>query len=121
MTRILVMLAAVTLGVSVVASASDITLSIDLRNIDALEQVKKSNPAHFEKIEQILAGLLEQPKRVEADWLRTNFNAHNVQLHRGLIKTSYPPKQLLRFMLDDVRYTMYVIRSDLTPVVVPAM
>ena len=94
--------------------------SVDLRSSEALAQLQAENPAHFAKIRQILAGLQEQPERVEGDWLQVNFDANAVNLQHDLIKTSYPPKQLLTFRLDEVRYTLYVSRSDLTPRVMPA-
>ena len=64
-------------------------------------------------IRQILAALQEQPQRAEGDWLQTTFDARDVDLSRLLIKTSHPPRQLLRFTLDDARYTLHVTRSDL--------
>ena len=30
-----------------------------------------------------------------------------------VVKTSYPPKQLLSFRLEQVRYTLYVVRRDM--------
>jgi hypothetical protein len=48
------------------------------------------------------------------------FDARDVDLSRYVIWTSNPPKQLLRFTLDDVRYVMHVSRNDLTATVVPA-
>jgi hypothetical protein len=94
--------------------------AVDLRAPGALEQLRQTNPAHFEKLQRVLAGLLEQPARVEGDWLQVSFDARDVDLSRYVIKTSNPPKQLLQFTLDDVRYTMHVIRSDLTATVDPA-
>jgi hypothetical protein len=29
------------------------------------------------------------------------------------MKTSHPPRQMLRFTLDDTRYVLHVVRSDL--------
>jgi hypothetical protein len=94
--------------------------SVDLRSPQALAQLQAENPAHFEKIRQILAGLQEEPQRAEGDWLQVNFDARDVDLSRFVIKTSYPPKQVLSFRLDEVRYTLYVTRRDLTPMVMPA-
>ena len=37
----------------------------------------------------------------------------HVELKRMLLKTSNPPRQLLRFTLDDTRYTLHVTRTDL--------
>jgi hypothetical protein len=88
-------------------------LDVDLRAPQALENLKRDNPAHFAKIRQILAGLEEKPERVEGDWLRATFDAQDVDLSRMVVKTSYPPKQLLNFRLDQVRYTLYVVRRDM--------
>ena len=108
------------LAASTLALAEDgVTRFIDLRNPQALAELKQSNPAHFEKIQQILSGLQEQPERAEGDWLQTNFNARDVNLSRFLVRTSNPPKQVLQFTLDDVCYTMHLVRSDLVPALTP--
>ncbi|HEX5650121.1 MAG TPA: hypothetical protein VFX69_10750 [Steroidobacteraceae bacterium] len=100
-----------TLAGSAVAYAGPAT--VDLRDAAALEQLRDRNPAHFATIQRILAGLAEKPERVEGDWLRTTFDARDVELSRLLLKTSHPPRQQLRFTLDDTRYTLHVVRSDL--------
>ncbi len=92
---------------------------IDLRAPHALENLRSTNPAHYEKIQKMLVGLEEQPNRAEGDWLQVNFNAHDVDLARMIVKTSYPPKQVLSFRLDDTRYTMYVDRRDMVGEVTP--
>ena len=118
----MVRLSAIILGlvISVTALAGeDAVRTVDLRTPHALEQLQRANPAHFEKIQQVLTGLQDEPRRAESDWLQVSFNARDVDLSRHLIRTSNPPKQLLRFTLDDVRYIMYVTRSDLTAAVTP--
>ena len=87
--------------------------SVDLRDASALERLRDSNPAHYAAIRQILSGLAEAPERVEGDWLQTTFDAREVELSRLVLKTSYPPRQRLSFTLDDTRYTLHVVRSDL--------
>ena len=87
--------------------------TVDLRDAAALEQLRDRNPAHFATIQRILAGLAEQPERVESDWLQTTFDARDVELSRLWLKTSHPPRQQLNFTLDDTRYTLHVVRSDL--------
>jgi hypothetical protein len=87
--------------------------TVDLRDAAALGQLRQANPAHFAKIEHILAGLLEHPERAEGDWLQTNFDAREVDLSRLIMKTSHPPRQVLKFTLDDTRYLLHVVRSDL--------
>ena len=94
--------------------------SVDLRAPQALGRLQKDNPAHFRKIQELLAGLADEPKLAEGEWLQVTFGVRDVDLSKHLLRTSNPPKQLLRFTLDDVRYTMYVVRSDLTAQVAPA-
>lgn len=120
MNRLIFVALMLALGVGV-ASAQGATRTVDLRDQRALEQLKASNPAHFESIRRIMAAVLERPEQVTESWLRTNFNAKHFSLQRGVLRTSDPPKQLLQFTLEDVRYKMYIIRSDVNPVVTPAV
>jgi len=119
MVKLAVIAIALAVSVRALAGAAATPHTIDLRAPHALEKLQKANPAHFEKIQRVLDGLHEEPKRAEGDWLQVNFNARDVDLSRHLIRTSNPPKQLLRFTLDDARYTMYVTRSDLSATVKP--
>lgn len=93
---------------------------VDLRTPHAFENLRSTNPAHYDKIQKMLVGLEEQPDRVEGDWLQVTFHAQDVDLRRMMVKTSYPPKQVLSFRLDDTRYTMYVDRRDMVGEVIPA-
>jgi hypothetical protein len=113
MFRFVLTLCVLLLSCTALADQSETVVQVDLRNSRALAELQQSNPAHFEKITQILSGLEAQPDRAEADWLQTNFAASEVELSRLLIKTSNPPKQTLRFRLDNVRYTMHLVRSDM--------
>lgn len=101
------------------AHAADLSplRTVDLRDPGALERLRTTNPHHFAQIRRVLAGLSETPELAEGDWLEVNFDARDVDLSRYVIKTSDPPKQLLRFTLDDVRYVMHVVRDDLTATV----
>ena len=94
--------------------------TVDLRAPKALEQLQQSNPAHYEKIRLIIADLREEPQRAEGDWLQVKYDAGNTLL-RDIVKTSYPPKQVLHFSLDRVHYIMYVTRSDMMAKIVPAV
>jgi hypothetical protein len=112
---------AITLVLAACAFAGAPTPSpVDLRVPHALERLQRENPAHFAKIQKMVDGLTEEPRRAEGDWLQVTFNARDVDLSRHLIRTSNPPKQLLQFTLDDVRYTMYVVRSDMGATIEPA-
>jgi hypothetical protein len=115
----LIWILALALGAAVSAPLSaadpaDTARSVDLRDAAALAELQRTNPVHYATIRQILAELEQQPQRVEGDWLQTNFDARDIELSRLLFKTSNPPRQLLRFTLDDTRYTLHVTRSDLT-------
>ena len=114
MSRLLITLFALTIGAVALAGTPDeTTLTVDLRDPAALGQLEQTRPDHYRKIHDILDGLREDPERAESGWLQTAFDAKDVELSRFVFKTSFPPKQTLRFRLDDVRYTMHVTRSDL--------
>jgi hypothetical protein len=119
MARTMIIAAAWLVSAGALAQAV-VTRFVDLRDAQALAQLQQSNPAHVEKIRKILEGLQEKPERAEGDWLQKTFAARDVDLSRFVIKTSYPPKQVLQFTLDDVHYTMHLVRRDMVPVAIPA-
>jgi hypothetical protein len=102
-----------TLGVASAAGPAQAETAVDLRDAATLERLREQNPSHYAAIRQILAGLTERPERLDTDWLQATFDARDVELSRLLFKTSHPPRQLLRFTLDDTRYALHVVRSDL--------
>jgi hypothetical protein len=102
-----------TLGVASAAEPGREETTVDLRDAATLERLREQNPSHYAAIRQILAGLAERPERLDTDWLQATFDARDVELSRLLLKTSHPPRQLLRFTLDDTRYALHVVRSDL--------
>jgi hypothetical protein len=108
------LLAVALFGLGSAGSAGADQAVVDLRDGGALERLRVDNPAHYAAIRQILAGLAEQPQRAEGDWLQATFDAREVELSRLMLKTSYPPRQRLSFTLDTTRYTLHVVRSDLT-------
>ena len=114
------LLVTLALAAPFVAASGPAKHDVDLRTPHALEVLQRTNPAHYAKIQKVLAGIEEQPNRVDGDWLQVNFDAHEVDLQRMMIRTSYPPRQLLSFRLDDTRYTMYVVRRDFVGEVSPA-
>lgn len=95
--------------------------TIDLREPGALQALQASNPVHFKRISRALVALEERPERSEGSWLEVNIDARDVDLSELLLKTSNPPKQLFRFTLDDTRYIMHVVRSDISAEAVPAI
>jgi hypothetical protein len=93
---------------------------VDLRATGALEALQHSNPAHYRKVEQILERTRQFPQAGPARWLPAGMQATDVQYTGSLMKPSYPPKQTLRFRLDDVRYTVDVTRHDVAARLIPA-
>ena len=104
---------AATLGIALAAGPAQAETTVDLRDAATLERLRGQNPSHYAAIRQILAGLTERPERLDTDWLQATFDARDVELSKLLFKTSHPPRQLLRFTLDDTRYALHVVRSDL--------
>lgn len=98
---------------AVAEPATTTARTVDLRDAAALAELRRTRPAHYATIRQILEDLQQQPDRAEGDWLQAHFDVRDIELSRLLLKTSYPPRQLLRFTLDDTRYTLHVTRSDL--------
>ena len=92
---------------------------IDLRAPGALEALLRSNPVHYAKVTEVIELAQQFPEAGPARWLPATINASEVQHTRGLLKTSYPPKETLRFMLDEVRYTLDVTRHDIAGSVMP--
>ena len=92
-----------------IAAAGDLTLSrvVDLDKPGALEALQQLNPMHYEKIRQIVTGILQQPDVAVPGWMRANFDARGV-LYSQIEMTSYPPKRRLSFELDDTRNVVVV-------------
>jgi hypothetical protein len=91
------------------AAAGDLTLSrvVDLDKPGVLEALQQLNPTHYQKIRQIVTGILQQPDAAVPGWIRANFDARGV-LYSQIEMTSYPPKRRLSFALDDTRYVVVV-------------
>ena len=94
------------------AGGSNAAGPIDLDVPGKLEAIERDNPDHFAKIERILAEVPRQPpnQKAVAEWMRTRFQARNVQ-YSDLVMTSLPPKKRLRFSLDDASYVKVVTLS----------
>jgi hypothetical protein len=120
MRRIVATLSALVVAGYAIADPGATVGAVDLRGADALLRLKESNPEHFDRIRQILLALLERPQRAEKGWLQTNFAARDVALSGLFLNTSYPPKQVLQFTLDDTRYTLYLRRPDMDSRWIPA-
>ena len=84
-------------------------LAIDLDQPGAMQQLARDNPAHYAKVEKILSEAPYRPYASMARWIRTEFNATDVDASH-LLKTSYPAQTRLSFALDGTQYrkTIYI-------------
>lgn len=94
--------------------------TVYLDGVSDLDQLKKSNPEHYERAQRILTA---------ADYLcapgppRTEFaaaSARGVNCSAHLLRTSNPPKFTLSFVLDDTRYIALVTVTYDPPRATPA-
>lgn len=91
---------------------------VNLNKPGALEALEQSNPTHYEKVRQILEGILKQPDAAVPGWIQTNFDARNVN-YAPILMTSDPPKRRLSFTLDEARYEAVVTLTNVRAAVVP--
>lgn len=119
--RVILTVASLVLISVAVASAGDVVLrrTVDLDIPGAMEQVRATNPAHFDKIVKIVDGVAQQADSAVPRWLRVNFDARDVA-YRPVVMTSLPPKRRLAFALDDTRYEVVVVLTNATGAVTPA-
>lgn len=76
---------------------------VSLNAPGAMERIKAANPAHYEAIQGIVAGLARNPHATDPRWIQTSFGAKDVSYGMALL-TSYPPKRDIGFTLDGTRY-----------------
>src|SRR5437773_11391061 len=79
-----------------VAAAGDATprRAIDLNEPGAIEALQRSNPTHYEKVRQILEGVLQRPDTAMPSWIQTNFAAPDVS-YVPVGQTCHAPKRRL--------------------------
>jgi hypothetical protein len=119
MTRVVVAAVLVSLWAST-ATAGDVAPPrfIDLDRSGALEALRQSNPAHYEKVRKIIDGVITQPDARVPGWMRATFDARDVS-YAPIVMTSHPPKRRLSFALDDVRYETVVTLTNVRGEIVP--
>lgn len=108
MARLIVAMTFLVLGV---AQAADFFAlrTVNLGASGTIEELRRNNPVHYEKVRQIMAGL---PERYDVEkWIRTSFNATNVQ-YTPLLLVTDPPKRRLSFTIDDTRYEALITTTN---------
>ena len=93
-------------------------LAIDLDQPGAMQKLARDNPAHYAKVEKILSEAPYRPYTSIPRWIRTEFNATDVDTSH-LLKTSYPAQARLSFVLDGQPYSK-VISIDAPARAIPA-
>jgi len=91
---------------------------VDLDTRGALERVQRDHPAHFQAIIRILREAPARQPLALAGWVRTAFDARMASAM--LIKTSYPPRARLEFVLGDIQYRALVTLRNVEPSLLPA-
>ena len=81
---------------------------IRLDTLDALKQLRSSNPRHYAIARQILAAANEICEAQQGAPLRMRFDAQHVACMSSLWMTSNPPKRELSFLIDDIPYAALV-------------
>lgn len=92
---------------------------VDLDAPGVFEAIQTSNPTHYDKIRQILQGVLQQPEARVAQWMLTTFNARDVS-YVPVVLTSHPPQRRLAFALDATRYEITLVLTNVRGEIVPA-
>lgn len=83
--------------------------TVDLSEPGALEALQHDNPRHFAQVSEILRRVPRlEPRSVEG-WMRARFDARDVNYSHRQLRTSYPAKTILSFVLDDTRYRAMVV------------
>lgn len=92
-----------TIAGQVFANALRPSKSVNLSVAGAMEQIRKSNPAHYKKVQSISSGLASRSDAPVRQWMRTKFQAKDV-FFSNIFLTSSPAQRDISFVLDDTRY-----------------
>jgi len=96
-----------TVAASALADAPQPWRAIDLDRPGMLARLEHDNPAHYAKVEKIIAEAPHKPLESVGAWMRTAFDARDVDTSH-LLKTSDPPLARLTFTLDAQQYTKVI-------------
>lgn len=118
MSRRVAMAALVVLCTSVAAAPTSADRAVDLDAPGALQALKRSNPAHHEKVQRILEGIVEKRDADVPRWMQASFAARDVS-YAPIVLTSDPPRRRLSFVLDTTRYQAVVTLTHARGQIVP--
>ncbi len=81
---------------------------VDLSDPGAMAKIRDSNPAHYEKIHNIVFGLANRRYGDVRQWLRTTYQVEDASISYFILTTS-PGQRDLSFVLGDTQYYGRVI------------
>jgi hypothetical protein len=76
---------------------------VDLSDAGAMSKILDSNPAHYEKIQNIVFGLANRPYGEIRSWMRATYQVKDV-FSSNIVLTTFPGQRDLSFVLDDTQY-----------------
>ena len=100
--------------VTVASAAPPIKRTVYLDSV-VLEDLKTSNPDRYAQVQRVMASASEMCKPNAArTWALANplANAPSADCSTLVLKTSYPPKRQITFVVDDTVYIANVIVRD---------
>src|SRR4030095_16685763 len=119
MRRLLSLIILVGLGVGQTPLAFGQSRIVDLNAPSALDALERDRPEHYRKVREIMAEVQKQPDSEVPQWMRTRFDARDVNYGPLLLVTD-PPKRRLSFTIDEVRYQSTVTLTYWKPRANPA-
>jgi hypothetical protein len=109
--RRLALIVLVGLGLGQAPFAVGQSRSVNLDVPGALDALARDNPQHYTKVREIMAEVQKQPDSAVPQWMRTRFDARDVDYGPLLLVTD-PPKRRLSFTIDEVRYRSTVTLTN---------
>lgn len=86
--------------------------SVSLDRPGALDALKAANPAHYERAVGILRVASEMPCEGLPRVIQADFQAVLAQCEGAMLRTSWPAKRDVAFVLDGTRYTARVTLTE---------
>ena len=87
----------------------------DLRPDGALAGLQRSNPRHFGQIRRVMVRMREAPTAGPEHWFPKHVQARDLEFSELRMQPAFPPRRLMRFTLENVRYTVDVPMIPRTP------
>jgi hypothetical protein len=117
--RTLALIILVSLGVGPVPFAFGQSRIVNLDVAGAMDALARDKPEHYRKVREIMAEVQKQPDFEVSRWMRTRFDARDVN-YAPLLLVTDPPKRRLSFTIDEVRYHSTLTLTNWKPRPIPA-